>query len=204
MAQAPINIISEEAYGHGVRSTLGNDEVGMALRRLDIHLVHRLEDVLIAVDHHLGSPAALHTVAGNDADQAVIGIGIDKHFDVHHLPQRRVVEDEDTLYYHHIAGLDAYRLLLTCAGKIAIGGHLDGMALAEEPEMLGQEAPFYGGRLVEVDFASLLGGYMAGILIVGVLRDDGHFPGGEGRYYFVDDGGLSRPRTAGYTYDKHK
>ena len=79
-----------EVYGHGIGATLRYNQVGIMLAWLDIAVVHRFEHFLVTVDYHLWRSAALNAVACDDTDQAVVGIGVDKALDIHHLSQRGV------------------------------------------------------------------------------------------------------------------
>ena len=67
--------------------------------------MHRLQHVLISVYNHLRRAAALYAVARDDSDETVIGIGIDKHFDIEHIAKHGVGKHKDTLHNDHITRL---------------------------------------------------------------------------------------------------
>ena len=171
-AEACVDIIGEKTYGHGIGSSLGHNQVGIALGGLDIHLVHGFEHILIAVDHYLWGASALHAVACDYPDESVVGIGVDKYLNVHHLAEGGIVEHKDALDNHHIAGLDLNRFFLPGAGEVAVGGHFDGMARLKLAQMLGQQSPLDRGRFVEVDLAALFGRDVAGVFVIRVLWND--------------------------------
>ena len=64
--------------------------------------------------------------------------------------------------------------------------------------MIDKKRPLDGGRLVEIDFASVFGRNVARILIIRVLRDHGYLSGRKTVQYFIDDSGFSGTSAAGY------
>ena len=146
---------------------------------------------MVAVDHHLRCASALDAVACDNADEAFVGVGVDKNAHVHELTEFGVVEYEDTFDYHYVAWVHSHSLGLACAGEVAVSGHFDGVAFFQRFEMSGEKRPFDCRRLVEVDFLSLLGRDVARIFVVRVLRNYGYFSLWERVDYFVDDGGFA-------------
>ena len=53
------------------------------------------------------------------------------------------------------------RLLLARAGQVTVGRHLDGLAALQHLDVLEQQVPVKGCRLVEVDILTLLNGDVA-------------------------------------------
>ena len=111
--------------GDRVVTALRDDDVGVAFGRFDVLQVHGFEYPLVAVDYHLDRASPLDDVAVDDPDEAVIGIGIDKYFHVHHVAQLFVAENQDTLDDDDVAGLDGNRLLRPGAGEEREEGLLD-------------------------------------------------------------------------------
>ena len=190
-AKARFDIVGEQLYGHDVAAALGHDEVGSLLGRLDIHLVHWFEHIAIAVKYHLGCASALHTVACDYTYEPLVGLGIDKYFDVEHVAQHRVGKHEYTLDNHYFARAHRNGLGLACAGEIGVSGHLDSLAALQSLDVSDKERPLDGCRLVKIDFASLRHRNVAGVLVIGVLREYGDLTGREGVDYLVDDGGFA-------------
>ena len=89
--------VSSMSIGDGVVAALRDDDVGVALARLDELEVHRLDGAEVLVDHRLHRAAALGDVALQPADEARVVVGVDEHLDVHQRAQRRVGEDQDAL-----------------------------------------------------------------------------------------------------------
>ncbi len=81
----------------GVQPAFGDDHIGIAFGRLDKLHVHGADGGEVLVDDHLGRPAALGDVALQAADEADVGVGIDKNLDIEQLAQIRVAKDQDAL-----------------------------------------------------------------------------------------------------------
>ena len=78
-------------------AALGDDDVGKALAGLDELEVHGLHRAGIALDDPFHVLAALADVAGHDAHEAVVVVGIHENLDVHLVAELLVREDEDAL-----------------------------------------------------------------------------------------------------------
>ncbi len=76
MLEMTFDVVGEQVNRHFVIASLGHDDVGVFLRRLNVKQVHGLEHLLVAVDHHLWRASSLNAIPGNHADEAVVGIGI--------------------------------------------------------------------------------------------------------------------------------
>ena len=70
---------------HRVVAAERNDDVRVALARLDELEVHRLDRGLVLIDHRLHGAAALGHVALQATDEARVRIGVDEHLDVHQI-----------------------------------------------------------------------------------------------------------------------
>ena len=68
-----------------IGTSLRNDEIGIALRRFDKLQMPGLEHIDIAIHHHLRRPSTLGHIAADDANEAVVGVGIDKDLKVHQV-----------------------------------------------------------------------------------------------------------------------
>ena len=62
-----------------ILAALRNNNVGIALSRLNKLLVHGLEHFQIAVYHHRDRTSAVDSIALNVSDQPLVGIGIHKN-----------------------------------------------------------------------------------------------------------------------------
>ena len=155
-----------------VGSALRDDEVGIAFGRLDELFVHGLQDVPIAVEHHLCGASALNRVALDDADQSFVRVGINEDFQVHEvahllLPERHNAFDDDDF-----AWLDVYRLGQSVADQVAVCGLLDALPLSQGLYLLGQELPVESVGMVEVDAFALLGCEVRRVVVVGILWNE--------------------------------
>ena len=157
-------------------SSLRDDDVCVALARLNELEVHGLDGIGVALDHPVYVLSAFGDVPGHDPHQAVIVIGIDEDLDIHLVAQFLAGEDEDALDDDYISGLhgDGFGLG-TRAGYIGIDRLVDGLAGLELRQLLAEEVPVYGVGMVEVVVALLFVSQVAGVLVVGVLRNDDDF-----------------------------
>ena len=65
---------------HRVEPAAGDDNVGVALGRLDELQVHGAHRPQILLDHRLDRPPALGDIALQPADEAQVALGIDEQF----------------------------------------------------------------------------------------------------------------------------
>ena len=146
---------------------------------------------------------ALQRVALYDPDEALVGVGVNEYLQVHQLAQLLLPQRHDTLDDDYLARLHVYGLLQAVAHQVAVGGLLDGFPLPEFLDMLGQQIPVKGIRVVEVNLSAVLHSEVRVVIIVGVLWDDRH----TSRRESLDDlsyyRGLARPCSACYTYYIH-
>ena len=113
--------MTHKVYRPLVVSALRNDDVGILLCRLNKLLMHRLQDCFISLQNHLYGSATLNNVALNNAYQAVVGIGIDKDFQVHQVAHLLVVQSKDSLDDDNFFWLNVYRFRQTVAFDVRIG-----------------------------------------------------------------------------------
>ena len=88
----------------------GDDNIGVALRRLDEHLVHGLDRREILRDDRLQVAAAVAHVAHDAPQDAHIGVRVDKELDVQPVAQLRLGKDEDALDDDDLGRTDRDRL----------------------------------------------------------------------------------------------
>ena len=165
--------------------------------------MHWFKHFLVAVDYHLSGATALNAVAGNHANESVIGFCIHKHLNVHHITKTRVAKHQDAFNNHHIMRPHGDGFFLSRASEVGISGHFDTLVLLQHFQMLKQQFPIKCSRLVEVDVLPLFGRHMAGVFIVIILTDNSHFALGKAIHNFLHYCCFSRTGAAGNAYDKH-
>ena len=165
--------------------------------------MHRFENLLITVYYHYRRTTTLHTITRYHTYQPVIGIGVDKAFDIKQVAEHRVGQHEYPFHNHNVTRFNCNCFLLTRAGKIRIGRHFDGLALFQLFELLHKKRPFDSRWLVEIDFRAFFDGHMTGILIIIILRKHCHFAGGETVNNLVYDSSFTGAGTSGDTYNQH-
>ena len=164
--------IGDDVNGHLVMAALGDDDIGVSLGGLDELQVHRLHGFAVVLDGGFDGTAALGDVADDDAQHAVVVIGVYEDLDVHLVPQFLAGEDEDAFHNYDIVRFYRNGLRGAGAGDVRVDGLLDGLAAFEFPDLLAHQFPVNGIRVVEVDVLALLHGHVAGIFVVGVLGDN--------------------------------
>ena len=166
------NIGPHDFDGLLVVASLRNDEVGMAFGRLDELFVHRLQDVEITVEHHLGRSSSLDSIALDDADESLVRVGINEDFQVHEVAQLLLPQRHNTFDDDDFARLDVYRLWQSVADQVAVSGLLNALPLSQSLYLLGQKLPVEGVGMVEVDAFALLGRQMRRVVVVGILWNE--------------------------------
>ena len=159
------------------------------------------QHLAVAVQHPRDGPSAICRVALDVADQSLVGVGIDKDLEVHHVPELLVEEHHDTLDDDDRLRFDMDGLWQSVAQNIGVGRLLDGLALSQVVHLLDQQPPVEGVGVVEVDGLAGLVGHSRRIIIVRVERHDAHEVGWKCLCYLFDDGSLSRPCAASYSDD---
>src|SRR5207244_6987104 len=77
-----------------VVSAFGDDEIRVALRRLDELEVHRANARLVLTNDLIQGAASLGDVALESPDETDVRIGVDVDLDVHQVPEARVLQDQ--------------------------------------------------------------------------------------------------------------
>ena len=149
---------------------LEHDDVRVLAARLNVLLVHGLDGREVLCDDALERAAAVADVAAQDAH---VGVGLDENFNVEHIAQGRVLENEDALDDDDLGGEDLNGLVCAVVVHIGVDGALNAAARLERLEVLNEQARFKGVGMVVVDLGALLVGLAVLPLIVAVVSDDG-------------------------------
>ena len=151
-----------------------HDDVRVLAARLNVLLVHGLDGREVLCDDALERAAAVADVAQGAAQDAHVGVGLDENFNVEHIAQGRVLENEDALDDDDLGGEDLDGFVRAVVVHIGVDGALDAAARLERLEVLDEQARFKGVGMVVVDLGALLVGLAVLPLIVAVVSDDGH------------------------------
>lgn len=175
---------------------LGDDDVGIALGRLDEHLVHGLDRGQILRHDRLQIAAAVAHVAHDAPQDAHIGVGVDEDLDVQPLTQLRLGKDEDALDDDDLGRDDRDRFGGAVVHRVVIRRARDRLPGAQRVEMLHEQRRVERVRVVIVEFLALGKGDVVVPLIVVVVIQHAHIAA-----EFVEDaprdGGLAAAGTAG-------
>ena len=118
--------------------------------------MHRLEHFLVAVEHHIDGTSALHNVTTDISDQTHVIVSIHEYLQIHHVTQLLVVQCHNTLKYNHRLWLHMNGLRQTVGDDIRIGRLFDSLAILQHLDMLRQQFPVEGIRMVKVNGFTLL------------------------------------------------
>ena len=130
---------------------LRDDDVGVALARLDELQVHRLHRVQVLVDHRVHRPAALGDVALQPPDEPRVVVGVDEHLDVHQLAQVRVREDQDALDDDGLRGAARCRCLAPGVAREIVHRQFHGVPGAQRVHVADHQVGFERVRVVVVE-----------------------------------------------------
>jgi len=201
--QAVDDVGAHDVDGVFVGAALRDNEIGVALCRFDEFQMHRFQDIKIAVHDHLGCAPALSHIAGDDADETLVGICVNEYLQIHQVTQFLAAEGHDALNDNHVARLDMYRFGHTVALEITICGLLYGVAHSQLVNLLDKQLPVEGVGVVEIDFPALFHWDAVIAVVIGVLRDNSHAGLWQGLNDISHNGCLSRPRASSYADDVH-
>ena len=168
------NICAHDFNGLLVVSALWDDEVSIALGRLNELFMHRFEYIKIAIKHHLCCPASLYCIALYDADKALVRVGIDKYLQVHEVAQLLLPERHNTFDDDDLAGLYMHGLGQTVTDEVTVCGLFDALSLSQGLYLLGEKLPVEGVGMVEVDVFALLWCEVRSVVVVGILWNKRH------------------------------
>jgi len=157
-----------------IKSSLGDDDIGVSFRRLDKLQVHRTDGQLILFDDRLGRSSAFRDVTLKSADKAHIRIGIHEYLHIEHLPQGSFRKNEDAFHQDHTARLDS-----ECPGGAAMSGeivnwHLNRFPIAQRGDVLDQQTSFERVGMVKIDLRALRGGKPTEVFIIRIVLEKGN------------------------------
>src|SRR5215467_2693301 len=89
-------LAGDQVDADGVEAALGNYYVGVSLGWFHELEMHWPDGHHVLFDHRLERPPSLMNVAIQPANEANIGVGIDKNLEVHQAAQSRITEDQDS------------------------------------------------------------------------------------------------------------
>lgn len=139
LVQQFLDAADDQIEGDRVVTTVGDDDVGVAFARFDKFEVHGAHggEVLFD-DRFLGAPA-LVDVALQAADEAEIGVGVDKDAHVHLLAQIFITKDEDAFDEDHAGWLQCDLFAAARVGGKVVDWNLYSVAVAQLGQMLDQQ-----------------------------------------------------------------
>lgn len=194
---------AHDVYGLLVGAAHGNNQVGIPLGGLYEFLMHGLENLQVSVYHSLRSSSSLQCITLYHPDEPLVGVCIDKQFQVHQVAKLFLPQGHDALYDNHFAWLHMYGLFQAVAHQITVGGLLDGLSTSEFHYVFGEQLPVEGIGVVKVDLPAVLHTQMRIVIVIGVLWDDRHASRGQCLQNLPNYCGLARPCSTCYSYYIH-
>ena len=97
--------------------------------------MHGFYSTFVAFHNLVYRSSTFHNITINDANQTVIGIGVDKYFQVHHLAQLGIGKYQNSLYNDYMAGCDGNSFGGAGASEIGVDGLFNSLALFKRFQM---------------------------------------------------------------------
>ena len=120
------------------------------------------------IEHHINGTSALHHITTDVTDQAHIAVGIHIDLQIHHVAQLLMVQRHDALQDDNRLRLNMNRFWQTIRKHIGIGGLFHSLAIPEFLDLLSQQFPVKGVRMVEVNLLPLLWRQVGGVVVIRV------------------------------------
>ena len=136
--------------------------------------MHGLDGVLPLLHHAAHRAAALFGVAQHAPGKAHVGVGVDKHADVHEVGERRIGEDQYALDQDDRARLDLHGLPAAVMHLEIIDRTVDRAPLLQKAQVLDHHFRFERLGAVIVESGALLVGEIVVGAVVVVVVDDAH------------------------------
>ena len=154
-----------------ILATLGDDEIGVSLRRLDELLVHRTHRRHVLIDDRIERATARLNVANETAHETNVGRRVDEQLDVDPLAELRLGQNQNPFDDQHAPRLDALRRRLARMCREVVERNFDRRTFREHIEMSHEQLGLERIGMIEVDFLSLFGRERVEVAIVRIVRD---------------------------------
>ena len=133
--------------------------------------MHGLDSREVLRNDALKRPAAVTHIAQRTAQNAHVGVGLDKDLDVEQVAQRGILEDQDAFHDHHLARLHQLGPFGALMLRVGVDGTANGLARLQLAEVLHHQIGVKRVGMVVVLLAALLKGAVL-TLVVAVMVDD--------------------------------
>ena len=109
-AQGLLYRVGYDVDGHLVVASLRDDDVGVALARLDELEIHRLDRARVPLDHPVHVLSSFGDVARHHAHEPVVIVGVHEDFHVHLFAQLLAGENQDAFDYDYVGRFHGHGL----------------------------------------------------------------------------------------------
>ena len=128
--------------------------------------MHGLEYGPIAIHYHLYGSSSFDDIPFDDTDEAFVGVGVYKDFDVHQVPEFFIGQSEYAFYQDNLSVFYVYGLFQPVTFQIGISRLFDSPSGFQFFHLTDQELPVESARMVIVDFAAFFHGHVRGVDII--------------------------------------
>ena len=127
LKQHTADTIRHHIQGNGVEAAFRDDDIGVALARLDKLQMHGTDRAQILVDDGFEGAASLGKVTSETTDKSNVGVGIHENLDVKKLAQRRFSQDQNPFDHDDREGFDTQGLWETAVLGEVVYGNVHGL-----------------------------------------------------------------------------
>ena len=114
------------------------------------------DESVVALEHSLDLPASLYDVSGDSPEEPDVSVGVDKQFEVHHIPEALVDQGENTLEQNEVRALYFDPWLVPLARLIVVPRDDHVLPLGQLLDRFTRQIEVEGVGMVEVVFANIL------------------------------------------------
>ena len=179
----------------------GDDDVGLALRRLHELDVHRPDGAFVLSEDALDGPAAVLDVAADATHQANVVGRVDVDLDVHRLFELPLGQHQDALDDHDRPRLHGLGLVFAAVRGKVVDRLLDGLSVHQTIEVLPHQLGVERIGMIKVERLALLRGMVGQVFVVGVVVEDRDLVGPKLVDDPVEHRRFARPGPAGNSDD---
>lgn len=191
------NFLDDEVNSNFVAAAFGNDDVGVAFGRFDKFHVHRANGAQVLLDDGFSGAAALAHIAAHAADEAEIGVGVHKDFNVQEIAKRRIFKDENAFHDQRGARFEVNGRRHTAMLREIIDGPLNSVAFAQGLYMADEQRCIERIGVIEILLGAFFDGEMRQIFVIVILLEYQNFIFGEGFDQAIGDRRLAGSGAAG-------
>ena len=161
--------------------------------------MHRFDSVHILAHDRVDGASAFENISSNPANQSFVCICVKKYLDIHHIPQRLVNEDQNSINDDDLPRFKPACLLQPQMCRKIVDRLIDPLALFQIFKMSDQEISLKGIRMIEIDLVWRQTVMGREVTIVRIMLNDENSLFVQQLEDLVRDGRFARSCSAGDT-----